>query len=95
MVHSLSSFSMLTAVLGLTGAIIFGNADFLGGLAAKRMSSLLVTAVAAASGLVALLIALPFVAGVWSPTAVLWGPCPGSAVRSRSRCSTPVLRSVR
>ena len=77
MVHSLSSFSMLTAVLGLTGAIIFGSADFLGGLAAKRMSSLLVTAVAAASGLVALLIALPFVAGVWSPTAVLWGALSG------------------
>ncbi len=68
---------MLTAVLGLTGAIIFGSADFLGGLAAKRMSSLLVTAVAAASGLVALLLALPFVAGVWSPTAVLWGALSG------------------
>lgn len=68
---------MLTAVLGLTGAIIFGSADFLGGLAAKRMSSLLVTAVAAASGLVALLLALPFVAGVWSPSAVLWGALSG------------------
>ena len=68
---------MLTAVFGLTGAIIFGSADFLGGLAAKRMSSLLVTAVAAASGIVALLIALPFVAGIWSPSAVLWGALSG------------------
>ncbi|TFC62435.1 EamA/RhaT family transporter [Cryobacterium sp. TMT2-15-1] len=68
---------MLTAVLGLTGALIFGSADFLGGLAAKRMSSLLVTAVAAASGLVALLLALPFVVGVWSPSAVLWGGLSG------------------
>ena len=68
---------MLTAVLGLTGAIIFGSADFLGGLAAKRISSLLVTAVAAASGIVALLIALPFVAGIWSPSAVLWGALSG------------------
>ncbi|TFC83426.1 EamA/RhaT family transporter [Cryobacterium sinapicolor] len=68
---------MLTAVLGLTGALIFGSADFLGGLAAKRMSSLLVTAVAAASGLVALLLALPFVAGAWSPSAVLWGALSG------------------
>ena len=75
--HSLSSFSMLTAVLGLTGALIFGSADFLGGLAAKRLSSLLVTAVAAASGLVALLLTLPFVAGVWSPSAVLWGGLSG------------------
>ena len=68
---------MLTAVLGLTGALIFGSADFLGGLAAKRMSSLLVTAVAAASGLAALLLTLPFVAGVWSPSAVLWGALSG------------------
>ena len=68
---------MLTAVFGLTGAIIFGSADFLGGLAAKRISSLLVTAVAAASGIVALLIALPFVAGIWSPSAVLWGALSG------------------
>ncbi|TFD31725.1 EamA/RhaT family transporter [Cryobacterium cryoconiti] len=68
---------MLTAVLGLTGALIFGSADFLGGLAAKRLSSLLVTAVAAASGLVALLLALPFVAGVWSQSAVLWGAVSG------------------
>jgi drug/metabolite transporter (DMT)-like permease len=68
---------MLTAVLGLTGAIIYGSADFLGGLAAKRMSSVLVTAVAAASGLVALLLTLPFVAGVWSPSAVLWGGLSG------------------
>ena len=77
MVHSVGSTSMLTAVLGLTGALIFGSADFLGGLAAKRMSSLLVTAVAAASGLVALLTALPFVPGVWSQSAVLWGALSG------------------
>ena len=68
---------MLTAGLGLIGALIFGSADFLGGLAAKRMSSLLVTAVAAASGLAALLLALPFVGGVWSPQAVFWGALSG------------------
>jgi drug/metabolite transporter (DMT)-like permease len=68
---------MLTAVLGLVGALIFGSADFLGGLAAKRISSVLVTAVAAFSGLVALLIVLPFVGGVWSGPAVLWGALSG------------------
>lgn len=68
---------MLTAGLGLIGALIFGSADFLGGLAAKRMSSMLVTAVAAASGLAALLVALPFVGGVWSPQAVFWGALSG------------------
>ncbi|TFD79455.1 EamA family transporter [Cryobacterium fucosi] len=68
---------MLTAGLGLIGALTFGSADFLGGLAAKRMSSMLVTAVAAASGLAALLLALPFVGGSWSPEAVFWGALSG------------------
>ncbi|TFC46637.1 EamA/RhaT family transporter [Cryobacterium sp. TMT1-21] len=68
---------MLTAVLGLTGALIFGSADFLGGLAAKRISSVLATAVAATSGLVALLLFLPFVGGAWSAEAVLWGAASG------------------
>lgn len=68
---------MLTAFFGLTGALIFGAADFLGGLAAKRISAMLATAVAAAAGLVALLIALPFVGGEWSPATVLWGALSG------------------
>jgi len=68
---------MLTAALGLIGALIFGSADFLGGLAAKRMSAMVVTAVAAASGLAALLLALPFIGGVWSPEAVFWGALSG------------------
>ena len=36
---------MSTAFLGLTEAVIFGSADFVGGLAAKRISATLVTAV--------------------------------------------------
>ena len=68
---------MLTAVFGLTGALIFGAADFLGGLASKRISSMLATAVAAVTGLVALLVALPLVGGEWSPSAILWGGLSG------------------
>jgi len=68
---------MLTALVGLAGALIYGSADFLGGLAAKRLSSVLVTAVAASSGLLVLLLALPFVGGAWSPDAVLWGALSG------------------
>ncbi|TFB75801.1 EamA/RhaT family transporter [Cryobacterium glaciale] len=68
---------MLTAFFGLTGAVIFGSADFLGGLAAKRISAVLVTAVAATSGLVVLLLGLPFVAGDWSASAVIWGALSG------------------
>ncbi|MET0726451.1 MAG: hypothetical protein ABWY36_08890, partial [Leifsonia sp.] len=68
---------MLTALIGVTGALIFGAADFLGGLAAKRMSAMLATAVAALSGLVILTLALPVIGGTWSASAVLWGGLSG------------------
>lgn len=68
---------MLTAVFGLTGALVFGSADFLGGLAAKRISAMRVTALSAATGLVALLITTAFVGGTWSPSALVWGALSG------------------
>ena len=69
--------SMVTAIFGLTGALIFGSADFLGGLASKRISPMLATAVAAATGLIALLVAALFVGGEWSLSAVFWGALSG------------------
>jgi drug/metabolite transporter (DMT)-like permease len=68
---------MLTAVYGLTGALIFGAADFLGGLASKRISAMLATAVAALTGLVGLLLVFPVVGGAWSAEAVIWGALSG------------------
>ncbi|MCU1577153.1 MAG: hypothetical protein JWP70_1857 [Leifsonia sp.] len=68
---------MLTAVFGLTGALIFGAADFLGGLASRRISAVRVTALSAATGLVVLLIATVFVGGTWSSGAILWGTLSG------------------
>ena len=70
---------MLTAVFSLAGALVFGAADFLGGLAAKRVSSILATAVASLTGLVLLLIALPFLGGAWTPHDVFWGVISGIA----------------
>ncbi len=64
---------MLSAVLALVGAIVYGAADFFGGLAAKRLRSIVVTAVAAASGLVILGLAFPFIGGEWSSADVAWG----------------------
>lgn len=69
---------MLSAGLALVGAIIYGAADFLGGLAAKRLRSIVVTSVAAASGFVVLTLALPFVGGVWAPRDVAWGALAGA-----------------
>lgn len=70
---------MLTAVFSLAGALVFGAADFLGGLAAKRVSSILATAIASLTGLVLLLIALPFLGGTWTPHDVFWGVISGIA----------------
>lgn len=68
---------MFAVVIGITSALVFGAADFLGGLGSRRISALRVTAVAGAAGLVALLLALPFVEGVWSTDAVALGALSG------------------
>ena len=70
---------MFIAALGTFAALVFGAADFLGGLAAKRSHPVLVTATVALTGLVVLVLVLPFVPGRWSPEAVLWGGLSGVA----------------
>jgi drug/metabolite transporter (DMT)-like permease len=71
---------MLTVIIGVSSALVFGAADFLGGLAAKRISPVLATAVAAATGLVVLLLVfpIPFFQGVWSAEAVWLGALSGA-----------------
>lgn len=68
---------MLTVVLGLAGALVYGAADFLGGLSARRISALRVTAVGALSGVVLLFAATLVIPGRWSWEAVLWGGISG------------------
>jgi len=68
---------MLTAALGTFAALVFGAADFLGGLSSRRSHPVLVTAIVAATGLGVLLLFLPFVPGRWSPEAVFWGGLSG------------------
>ena len=70
---------MFIAALGTFAALVFGAADFLGGLAAKRSHPVLVTATVAFTGLVVLVLVLPFVPGRWSPEAALWGGLSGVA----------------
>lgn len=64
---------MLSAAIALVGAVVYGSADFLGGLAARRLRSIVVTAVAAVAGLAALLAAQPLFGGTWSVPDVAWG----------------------
>ena len=68
---------MLTSFLGICGAFIFGAGDFLGGLAAKRISAIRVTGVPALSGLLFLLLLYPLVGGAVSPGALVWGALSG------------------
>lgn len=70
---------MLIAALGAFAALVFGAADFLGGLAAKRSHPVVVTATVALTGLVVLGLFLPFVPGRWTSEAALWGALSGIA----------------
>ncbi|GLK15847.1 EamA family transporter [Herbiconiux flava] len=64
---------MLSATLGLIGAIVYGGADFLGGLASRRLGAVRVTALSAVSGLALIAVALPLIGGTFSAEAVRLG----------------------
>ncbi len=68
---------MLTVAIGLVSALVYGSADFLGGLAAKRMSAVLTTAIVALVGLVVLGLGALVIGGTWSVAAVLLGALSG------------------
>ncbi|MBA8815580.1 putative membrane protein [Microbacterium halimionae] len=70
---------MFSAVVALVGALIYGSADFLGGLAARQLKAIVVTATAAGSGLMLLLVAAPFFGGTWNREDVIWGALSGIA----------------
>ena len=60
-------------MLGTLAGISYGAADFIGGLAARRISAVAVTAISQAAGLVLLLIAVPFFGGHPTPVDLAWG----------------------
>lgn len=53
----------MLALFGLSAAVLYGAADFLGGIAARRTSAFSVALIAQAAGFAALLVALPFFGG--------------------------------
>ncbi len=71
--------AVLTVVLGLSGALVYGFADFLGGVASRRVRPVVVTAVAALVGIGPLLVGLLVVGSAFSGAAVLWGAVAGIA----------------
>lgn len=68
---------MLTVLLGLTGALTYGFADFYGGLAARRSATLLVTTGVALVGLLGISFVALFVPAVSSEAAWLYGAASG------------------
>ena len=70
---------MLTVILGLTGALTYGGADFFGGLAARRSSTLLTTSGVALVGLVGLAITAIFIPAISSADAWIYGGASGLA----------------
>jgi uncharacterized membrane protein len=64
-------------MLGLAGALAYGFADFLGGLASRRVPPIVVTAWVAVIGLVPLLVGLALLGGRFTAGALLWGTVAG------------------
>ena len=68
---------MAAVVIGVLAALVYGSADFIGGLAARRINPVRVTAIGGLSGLVLLLVMLPFVGAAWQPHTILLGALSG------------------
>lgn len=70
----------LTAyLLALGSAVLYGAADFLGGLASRRASTIVILVTAQAAGLLPLVLLLPLLPGTPSSADLLWSAAAGLA----------------
>jgi drug/metabolite transporter (DMT)-like permease len=69
----------VAVVLALASAVVYGAADFLGGLSSRRASVFGVVAVSQLVGLLALLVLLPWLGGPVGPSDLAWGAAAGVA----------------
>ncbi|CAN5312916.1 DMT family transporter [soil metagenome] len=70
---------MLSALLGLVGAAIYGASDFFGGMAARRISAFAVTGIGSTTGLVLILLGSIAIPSIWSGAAIVTGALSGLA----------------
>ncbi|MEV4455623.1 EamA family transporter [Microbispora sp. NPDC004025] len=70
---------MTAAVLATACAVIFGTADFFGGLATRRSKVLAVVVLSQLGGLLLIAVLLPILPGHASPAALAWGMASGIA----------------
>lgn len=71
--------TVLAVIFGFSGALVFGCADFLGGLASRRLNPYLVTGLAGFSGLIGVSLVALFTGGEYSLEALMWGALSGLA----------------
>ena len=64
--------------IGSASSLLWGTADFLGGLAARRAPAPLVAGFSGVGGLALLLVAMPFMPGTPATTDLLWGVAAGA-----------------
>jgi drug/metabolite transporter (DMT)-like permease len=69
----------LAVVLALASALVYGAADFCGGLATRRAAAFAVVGLSQATGLVALLLVLTVLGGEPTPADLAWGGAAGLA----------------
>ncbi|MEV0586235.1 DMT family transporter [Nonomuraea sp. NPDC050310] len=70
---------MLAVILATTCAVVYGTADFFGGLASKRSRVLSVVVLSQLAGLALVLVLLPVLPGAYSGEALAWGMAAGVA----------------
>jgi uncharacterized membrane protein len=70
---------VLSVLFAFTGSVVYGASDFFGGMAAKRISPVAVTAINSIVGVVLLLAATVIVPAAWSTGSVFWGALSGVA----------------
>src|SRR5262245_37999293 len=75
----LRGVSVTAVALATACVVIFGTADFFGGLATRRSRVLAVVACSQLGGLVLVLALMPLLPGVASTGALLWGMASGVA----------------
>lgn len=85
----------MVAILGFVSAVVYGASDFLGGLASRRMSSLLASFIGFVVALIVTAVALLIEQPVWSPKPSASAPSRVSRERSVPGRCMPVSRSGR
>src|ERR1700712_2548415 len=83
----------VAVLLALLSAVVYGSADFLGGLATRRATAFAVVALSQAAGLVVVLALLPWLGGRPHPGDLLWGAASGLAGAGGPLVFYPRLRA--